>query len=288
MTEGAQQAPVLVTAESVSKDFRAGRRGFGRAAGSQRPALEDVSLELRRGETLAVVGESGSGKSTLARIVMGLLPPTTGAVFFERKGLADMNRAERASYRRNVQMVFQDPESSLSPRLRVAEIIAEGWIANPKVVAKRNRQGRIDELLTTVGLSPAYAARYPHELSGGQRQRLGIARALAVEPKILICDEPVSSLDVSVQAQIINLFQRLKHELDVTYLFIAHDLAVVRHLSDRTMVLSQGRTVESGTSEQVFGDPQSDYTKRLLAAVPKAPPRRGHARTKPKATPDAI
>ena len=268
MTEPASD--VLIAVDHVSMDYWAARRG--RRPDGAAPALDDVSLELRAGETLAVVGESGSGKSTLARIVMGLQAPTSGTVAYRGAALATMGRAERAGYRRQVQLVFQDPETSLSPRLKVSAIVAEGWIANPGIVARRDRPERIRELLALVGLSPRHADRYPHELSGGQRQRLGIARALAVDPSVLVCDEPVSSLDVSVQAQIINLFQRLKRELDVSYVFIAHDLAVVRHLSDRAAVLAHGRLVESGPTEQVFDHPREAYTRRLLASVPRQPP----------------
>ncbi|HEY0239032.1 MAG TPA: ATP-binding cassette domain-containing protein, partial [Friedmanniella sp.] len=251
---------VLVSVDHVTMDYQVGRRG--RRGDDSPPALHDVSLQLRAGETLAVVGESGSGKSTLARIVMGLLTPTAGSVRYRGSAVHTMDRSERSAYRRQVQMVFQDPETSLSPWLTAADVIAEAWIANPDVVERRRRPERVRELLALVGLNPSYAERYPHELSGGQRQRLGIARALAVGPSVLVCDEPVSSLDVSVQAQIINLFQRLKRELDVSYVFIAHDLAVVRHLSDRTAVLSLGRLVESGTTDAVFDHPQEAYTRR--------------------------
>lgn len=268
MTDQTGTPDVLIGVDRVSMDYAVTRR---RSAGASL-ALDDVSVQLRAGETLAVVGESGSGKSTLARIVMGLLAPTAGTVTYRGRDLAAMTRAERVAYRRTVQMVFQDPETSLSPRLTAADIIGEGWIANPDIVARRDRPDRIRELLTLVGLNQSHAQRYPHELSGGQRQRVGIARALAMEPAVLVCDEPVSSLDVSVQAQVINVFQRLKRELDVSYIFIAHDLAVVRHLSDRVVVLRHGRLVETGTTDQVFNAPQDAYTRRLLDSVPQQPP----------------
>lgn len=272
MSQNENHSPTILVGSSITKSYGV----VSKKAGAQNAyATHDVSFTLAAGETLAVVGESGSGKSTLARIVVGLLEPTSGTVSYEGLDLAQMTKRDRANYRRRVQMIFQDPETSLSPRRRVSEIIEEAWIANPGLVERSSpaRARRVAELLTQVGLNPSWATRYPHELSGGQRQRLGIARALALEPRVLVCDEPVSALDVSVQAQIINLFQQLKSDLGVSYLFITHDLGVVRHIADRTMVMKSGRVVESGLTAEVYKNPQDPYTRALLEAVPKSPPR---------------
>ena len=266
--------PVL-SAVDVVKEYR--KRGISASIGKQGMlrALDGVSFELLPGRTLGLVGESGCGKTTLAHVLLRLTSPTSGSVLYEGEDLFAMDRDRLRRFRRDVQVVFQDPEASLSPRLRAEDVIQEAWIANPDIVAREARHARVRELMDMVGLNPAHADRYPHQFSGGQRQRLGIARALAVEPRVVICDEPVSSLDVSVQAQIINLFQELQRELGVSYLFIAHDLAVVRHIADTVAVMQKGRIVESGPTDDVYDHPSHPYTRKLLAAIPlpEPPPR---------------
>lgn len=269
MTEEAQ---AILRAVDLHKEYQ--QRGLGRRKHGALPAVDGVSFELLPGRTLGIVGESGCGKSTLARLLLGLTSPTSGTVSYERQSLTTMDRSGLARFRRHVQMVFQDPESSLSPRLRAKDIIKEAWIANQDLVSPARRDDRIRELLSLVGLNPSHANRYPSQFSGGQRQRLGIARALAVEPRVLVCDEPVSSLDVSVQAQIINLFQRLQRELGVSYVFIAHDLSVVRHIADDVAVMRAGKFVETGPTDDVYDNPSHPYTRALLAAIPLPNPSR--------------
>jgi len=234
-------------------------------------ALDDVSFEIYPGECLGIIGESGSGKSTLARILMHLLTPSSGSIFFEGLDLLNLSRKEVKKLYQKMQMVFQDPYSSLNPRMTVSQILSEPLDIQAKL-SDRDKKARIYELLNLVRLSRTSLGRYPHEFSGGQRQRIGIARALATNPIFLICDEPVSALDVSVGAQIINLLKELKVELGLTYLFIGHDLNVVRYLSDRALVLYQGKAVESGLIENLFTNPQDLYTKRLLNAAPSCDP----------------
>ena len=245
------------------------RRGLvlSRRVGTVR-AVDGLSFELFRGETLALVGESGCGKSTTARLVLRLIDPTAGTVRFEGADITGLRGDAMRKLRRRMQIVFQDPFASLNPRMTVAEILEEPLIVHG-IGDGAARRGRVAELLGLVGLAPYHAGRYPHEFSGGQRQRIGIARALAVEPALVVCDEPVSALDVSVQAQIVNLLQDLQEELGLTYLFIAHDLAVVEHVSDHVLVMYRGKIVESAPAEAIYADPQHDYTKKLLAAVPK-------------------
>lgn len=230
-------------------------------------AVTDVSFEIRPGETLGLVGESGSGKTTIGRTLMGLTPATSGrAVLLERDILAH-NALKQKPVRKMLQMVFQDPYSSLNPRMTVMDIITEG-LMEFRLITKDEKVARARELLRSVGLPEDVVWRYPHEFSGGQRQRINIARAISLKPNLVICDEPVSALDVSVQAQVLNLLQDLKQEFGLSYLFISHDLGVVGHMSDRVMVMQKGQIVESGPSEQVLGEPKHPYTQKLLAAVP--------------------
>jgi len=231
-------------------------------------ALDQVSLSIEKGTTLGLVGESGSGKTTLGRVIVRLLDPTSGSVSYEGTEISSLHGSQLRPYRKKIQMVFQDPYNSLNPRLRIGTILAEPLeIHFPKMSASE-REARVAELLRLVGLDPTHARRFPHEFSGGQRQRIGIARALAVEPEFIICDEPVSALDVSVQAQIVNLLMDLQEKLNLTYLFIAHDLAVVEHVSDQIAVLEHGKLVEEGPAEMITTHPNHPYTQRLLASIP--------------------
>ena len=235
-------------------------------------AVDGVSFEIAEGETLGLVGESGSGKSTTGYCILQLMKPTSGSVLFEGKELTRLGREQLRRMRREMQIVFQDPYSSLDPRMTVGDIVGEPLIVHG-IGTRRDRATRIRELLDIVGFNPSFTNRYPHEFSGGQRQRIGIARALALSPKLIVCDEPVSALDVSIQAQILNLLKDLQHDFALTYLFIAHDLAVVRSMSDRIAVMNKGKLVEIGPAEEVYTAPKDDYTKALLSAVPIPDPR---------------
>jgi oligopeptide transport system ATP-binding protein len=240
-------------------------------------AVDGVSLELRRGETLGVVGESGCGKSTLARLLVGLETPTSGDLFVQGRNMSKVSAEERRRGRRNIQLVMQDPYTSLNPRMTVGDIIGEPFEVHPDVVPKSGRRGKVQELLELVGLNPEHINRYPHQFSGGQRQRIGIARALALNPEIILCDEPVSALDVSIQAQVINLLEKLQNELGLSYIFIAHDLSVVRHIADRVAVMYLGKIIEIGTEDEIYDKPTHPYTQALLSAVPVPDPKlRGH------------
>jgi peptide/nickel transport system ATP-binding protein/oligopeptide transport system ATP-binding protein len=231
-------------------------------------ALDNVSLKIEKGSTLGLVGESGSGKTTMGRVIVRLVDPTSGSVSYQGEKISTLSGSSLRPYRKKIQMVFQDPYNSLNPRLRIGTILAEPLEIHFPQMSASDRSERVSELLRLVGLDPAHARRFPHEFSGGQRQRIGIARALAVEPEFIICDEPVSALDVSVQAQIVNLLMDLQEKLDLTYLFIAHDLAVVEHVSDQIAVLEHGKLVEEGPSELITTHPTHPYTQRLLSSIP--------------------
>ena len=269
--------PPLLEVESLVKQFRLRRGLFGRHAGLVR-AVDRVSLTVERGECLALVGESGSGKTTLGRCMIRLLEPTAGAVRFEGEDLLALPPAELRRRRQRFQMIFQDPNGSLDPRQKVGRSVGEPLEIHRRL-GRRERRAAVGELLETVGLAPALAARYPHQLSGGQRQRVGIARALATRPELVIADEPISALDVSVRAQILNLLADLRERFGLTLLLIAHDLAVVRQVADRVAVLYMGRLVELAPAAELFERPRHPYTASLLAAVPQpVPRRRGQAR----------
>jgi len=258
-------AKTLVRVENAVKHFPA---GFGASV----KAVDGVSFEIREGETLGLVGESGCGKSTLGRLVAQLIPVTSGKIFLDDVELTRLRGEKLRQQRRLMQIIFQDPFASLDPRMTVGDIIAEPLV-NFRVMRGRQLNARVQELLRVVGLNPNFNNRYPHEFSGGQRQRVGIARALALNPKLIVCDEAISALDVSIQAQIVNLLEDLQREFKLTYLFIAHDLSVVRHISDRVMVMYLGKIVEVADSVGTYSNPKHPYTKALLSAIPVPDPK---------------
>ncbi|GHV37515.1 ABC transporter ATP-binding protein [Synergistales bacterium] len=245
-----------------------GLKKYFEVSGGNLHAVDDVSFELKQAETLGVVGESGCGKSTLGRVVLGLLDATDGSILFEGKETARLNKNERFSLRKNMQMIFQDPYSSLDPRMCVRDIIAQPLLIYRCLNSKDEIDNRVADIMQTVGLDIRFAFSYPHELDGGRRQRVGIGRALALNPKFIVCDEPVSALDVSIQAQILNLMQDLQQEKKFSYLFITHDLSVVKHISNNIMVMYLGGVIEKCESDQLFEHPLHPYTKGLLAAIP--------------------
>jgi peptide/nickel transport system ATP-binding protein len=268
-------APPILTLKGVEMRFEqpvdlAGRIANLFGAGLRKTvvhAVAGVDLEVLPGEVIGIVGESGCGKSTLGRMVAGILPPTAGAIHYQGKAVSAMSDTERRDYELRVQMIFQNPYASLNPRMRVEEIIGEAPVAH-RLITSREKKTYVAELMRQVGLDPAYAQRYPHQFSGGQRQRIGIARALALKPKLIVCDEAVAALDVSIQAQVLNLFSHLRRELDLTYLFISHNLGVVSHISDRVAIMYLGRIVEVAPAEEVFKRANHPYTQALLKELP--------------------
>ncbi len=260
----------LLRVDGLTKDFVVGSNAFGRGARTLR-AVDRVSLEVRAGETLGIVGESGCGKTTLGRLILKLLTPTEGRIHFDGTDITDLAEAEMRPLRRQLQVVFQDPYSSLNPRLRVREIIGEP-LRNFGYGGDRLSE-RVAEVMRIVGLSPDWMMRYPHAFSGGQRQRIGIARALAVEPRLIVCDEAVSALDVSIQAQVLNLLREIQSDMDLALIFISHNLGVVRHISDRIAVMYLGQVVELADEADLFAHPQHPYTSALISAVPEPDPR---------------
>lgn len=270
MTAG--PAAPLLSVKGLGKSFVAKRNFFGRPTATVR-AVDGVDLELLRGETLAVVGESGCGKSTLGRLILRLIEPSQGQVRFLEQNMLGLDEAALRQMRRWAQLIFQDPFASLNPRMTVGDLLSEPLMLHD-IVPEADRTRRVGELLTQVGLKPEHAGRYPHEFSGGQRQRIAIARAIAVEPQLIVCDEPVSALDVSIRAQVLNLLKELQAQLGLSYIFISHDLSVVRHIADRVAVMYLGRIVETGPVTEVFDHPRHPYTRALLDAIPVPSPHR--------------
>ena len=267
----------ILEVRGLKKHFPLRRGLFGRA-GAHLRAVDGIDLEIGRGETLALVGESGSGKTTLGRCILRLIEPTGGSILFDGVDLLSLDGRAMRRMRRNIQGVFQDPYASLNPRMTIGSIVGEP-LAIHGLARGKERERRVAELLSTVGLDPRWKDRYPHEFSGGQRQRIGLARALAVEPRLVVCDEPVSLLDVSVQAQVINLLVELQRRLGLSYLFIAHDLSVVRHVADRVAVMYLGRIVETAGAREIYANPRHPYTQALLSAAPVADPDLARQRT---------
>ncbi|MDO4312076.1 MAG: ATP-binding cassette domain-containing protein [Eubacteriales bacterium] len=262
----ADRAEYLLEVNGLKKYFKVGKKGTLKA-------VDDVSFYIRKGETLGVVGESGCGKTTCGRTCIGLYDKTAGEVLYRGKDVHQMRGEERKQFTKMAQIIFQDPYASLDPKMKVRDIIAEGIRSHQLINSEEKIRERVDELLVTVGLDQEYGDRYVHEFSGGQRQRIGIARALAVEPEFIVCDEPISALDVSIQAQIVNLLGKLQKEKGLTYMFIAHDLSMVKYISDRVMVMYLGKIVEITASGQLYNHPAHPYTKALLSAIPIPDPK---------------
>ncbi|MBF0841794.1 MULTISPECIES: ABC transporter ATP-binding protein [Mammaliicoccus] len=276
----AEKKEILIDVQNLKQYFNEGKK-------NEVKAVDDISFKIYRGETLGLVGESGCGKSTTGRTLIKLHDATDGKVIFDNVDIQNIKkRKDLLRFNRRMQMIFQDPYASLNPRLKVMDIIAEGLDVHKLVSSNEERKKRVYELLETVGLNKEHANRYPHEFSGGQRQRLGIARALAVEPEFIIADEPISALDVSIQAQVVNLMQRLQEEKGITFLFIAHDLSMVKYISDRIGVMYFGKLVELGPSDQIYKHPQHEYTKSLLSAIPLPDPESERTRTRSSYDPD--
>ncbi len=271
-TDGASapEQEILLDVQHLTKRFAAETNFFGQAT-SHVQAVDDVSFHIRKGEAFGLVGESGCGKTTVGKMLVNLLRPTSGKIIFDGKDLTAMKPAERKTYCKDIQLIFQDPYASLNPRMRIGDIIAEPIITN-NILPKDQVEDRVNELLERVGLANYMRNRYPHEFSGGQRQRVGIARALAVNPKLIVCDEPVSALDVSIQAQVLNLLDELKEQFGLTYLFIAHGLNVVKHVSDRVGVMYLGKLMEIAPKKSLYADPLCPYTQALLSAIPSVDP----------------
>ncbi|MEI8322017.1 MAG: dipeptide ABC transporter ATP-binding protein [Actinomycetes bacterium] len=268
---------VLLEGKNLVKHFPHGTKGLMSKPDGLVQAVDGVNIVLRKGQTLGIVGESGCGKSTLARVLARLIEPTSGSIFLEGQDITHVGGKDLQLLRRDIQMIFQDPFSSLNPRHSVGEIIASP-LRIQKIVPKGGEKPRVQELMDLVGLNPEHYNRYPHEFSGGQRQRIGIARALALNPKVIVADEPVSALDVSIQAQILNLLEQLQHDLGLSYVFIAHDLSVVRHIADEVAVMYLGKIVELAQPTGLYSSPAHPYSKALLSAVPLAEPRSTHMR----------
>jgi peptide/nickel transport system ATP-binding protein/oligopeptide transport system ATP-binding protein len=262
----AAEKKVLLKVDQLKQYFPIKGGFFGRTINHVK-AVDDITFDIKQGETLSIVGESGCGKSTTGRAILRLDEPTSGSIHFQDKDLLSLGKKEMRRTRKDLQVIFQDPFASLNPRQTIGKILGEA-LAIQNVVPKEKRMSRIEELLGHVGLRPESMERYPHEFSGGQRQRIGIARALAVDPKLIICDEAVSALDVSIQAQVLNLLKSLQRQFDLTFLFISHDLGVVRHISDRVMVMYLGKIVEIADKKSIFEQPQHPYTRALLSAIP--------------------
>jgi oligopeptide transport system ATP-binding protein len=263
---------VLVRVENLTKHFPITRGIIVQRQIGAVQAVDNVSFDIREGETLGLVGESGCGKSTTGRTILQLYRPTSGKVYYQDQDLTTLKGEDLRRMRRFMQIIFQDPYASLNPRLTVGDIIGEPLEVHRVEKSKKKRQERVQELLRLVGLNPYFINRYPHEFSGGQRQRIGVARALALQPKFIVCDEPISALDVSIQAQVVNLLEELQDEFGLTYLFIAHDLSMVRHISDRTAVMYLGKIVELAEREELYSHPLHPYTQALLSAVPVPDP----------------
>ncbi len=265
-------APPLVTVRNLTMHFPVTEGALVPRLVGHVKAVDGISFMIRKGETLGLVGESGCGKTTTGRCILRLERATGGEILFDGKNLVDLDRTSMNALRQKIQVIFQDPYSSLNPRMTIGAIIAEPMLVHRTEPSKAAREARVRELLSLCGLDPRFAERYPHEMSGGQRQRVGIARALSVRPEFIICDEAISALDVSIQAQIINLLEDLRDEFDLTYLFIAHDLSVVRHLCHRVAVMYLGKIVELAECDELYGNPLHPYTRALLAAVPVPDP----------------